>query len=137
MSVFQFDRFSHYICPMQLSVIIVNYNVKFFLEQCLLSVHNAVEGMKAEVLVVDNASTDGSREYLEPKFKNTCFTWNTENIGFGKACNQALKHATGEYILFLNPDTVVPEDCFEACISFFNQTNQLRPFLALLLHVFD
>lgn len=107
---------------MQLSVIIVNYNVKFFLEQCLLSVHKAVEGMEAEVLVVDNASTDGSREYLEPKFKNTCFTWNTENIGFGKACNQALKHASGEYILFLNPDTVVPEDCFTACLSFFNQT---------------
>lgn len=108
---------------MQLSIIIVNYNVKFFLEQCLLSVHKAVEGMEAEVLVVDNASTDGSREYLEPKFKTTCFTWNTVNVGFGKACNQALKHATGEYILFLNPDTVVPEDCFEACISFFKQTN--------------
>jgi O-antigen biosynthesis protein len=107
---------------MQLSVIIINYNVKFFLEQSLLSVHKAVEGMEAEVLVVDNASTDGSREYLEPKFKNTCFTWNTENIGFGKACNQALKHASGEYILFLNPDTVVPEDCFTACLSFFNQT---------------
>ncbi len=108
---------------MQLSIIIVNYNVKFFLEQCLLSVHKAVEGMEAEVLVVDNASTDGSRDYLEPKFKNTCFTWNTENVGFGKACNQALKHTKGEYILFLNPDTIVPEDCFEACISFFKQTS--------------
>ena len=68
---------------MQLSIIIVNYNVKFFLEQCLLSVQKAVEGMDAEVLVVDNASTDGSRAYLEPKFTNVLFSWNTENIGFG------------------------------------------------------
>jgi O-antigen biosynthesis protein len=108
---------------MQLSIIIVNYNVKFFLEQCLLSVSKAVEGMEAEVFVVDNASTDGSYDYLAPKFKNVQFSWNTENLGFGKACNQALKQAKGAYILFLNPDTIVPEDCFRACISFFEQTD--------------
>ncbi len=107
---------------MQLSIIIVNYNVKFFLEQCLLSVQKAVEGMEAEVFVVDNASNDGSRAYLEPKFSTVSFTWNVDNVGFGKACNQALQQATGEFILFLNPDTIVPEDCFSACISFFNQT---------------
>jgi GT2 family glycosyltransferase len=107
---------------MQLSIIIVNYNVKFFLEQCLLSVSKAVVGMEAEILVVDNASTDGSCDYLPAKFRNVQFSWNTENLGFGKACNQALKQAKGNYILFLNPDTIVPEDCFRACISFFEQT---------------
>ncbi|HTH30189.1 MAG TPA: glycosyltransferase, partial [Lacibacter sp.] len=106
---------------MQLTVIIVNYNVKYFLEQCLLSVQKAIEGIEAEVFVVDNASTDGSREYLEPKFTNIHFTWNTENIGFGKACNQALKQSSGDFVLFLNPDTVVPEDCFTACFNFFLQ----------------
>ena len=107
---------------MKLSIIIVNYNVKYFLEQCLLSVQKAVIGLDAEVFVVDNASADGSRSYLEPKFSNIRFIWNNENIGFGKACNQALKLASGEYILFLNPDTIVAEDCFDACISFLEKT---------------
>ncbi|MBK8087678.1 MAG: glycosyltransferase [Chitinophagaceae bacterium] len=107
---------------MRLSIIIVNYNVKYFLEQCLLSVQKAVDGMQAEVFVVDNASSDGSREYLEPKFNTVQFIWNEENLGFGKACNQALKLATGDFILFLNPDTIVSEDCFSACISFLERT---------------
>ncbi len=106
---------------MKLSVIIVNYNVKHFLEQCLLSVQKAIAGMQAEVFVVDNASTDDSRSYIEPKFPFVHFTWNAENIGFGKACNQGLKQSTGEYILFLNPDTIVPENCFADCISFLEQ----------------
>ena len=107
---------------MRLSIIIVNYNVKYFLEQCLLSVQKAVDGMQAEVFVVDNASLDGSRDYLEPKFNSVQFIWNEENLGFGKACNQALKLATGDFILFLNPDTIVAEDCFSACISFLERT---------------
>lgn len=107
---------------MQLSVIIVNYNVKYFLEQCLLSVQKAIAGMEAEVFVVDNASTDNSREYLEPKFQWVKFNWNNENTGFARACNQALKQSTGKYVLFLNPDTIVPDDCFHKCFSFFDQT---------------
>lgn len=107
---------------MQLSVIIVNYNVRYFLEQCLLSVQKAVQGMEAEIWVIDNASTDGSKAYLQPKFPNVKFKWNEENIGFGRACNLGLAQSTGEYILFLNPDTIVPEDCFTACIHFFKQT---------------
>jgi O-antigen biosynthesis protein len=104
---------------LQLSVIIVNYNVKYFLEQCLCSVIKACKNIEAEIIVVDNNSTDGSREFLSPKFNTVKFTWNTDNTGFAKANNQALQQATGTYILFLNPDTIVPEDCFEECIGFF------------------
>jgi GT2 family glycosyltransferase len=104
---------------MQLSIIIVNYNVKFFLEHCLLSVIKACKNIKAEIFVVDNNSTDGSEEYLSPKFPSVKFYWNKTNPGFGKANNSVLNEATGDYVLFLNPDTIVPEDCFTKCISFF------------------
>lgn len=107
---------------MQLSIIIVNYNVKYFLEQCLFSVLKACRNIQAEVIVVDNSSTDGSRQLLEQKFPSVYFTWNTNNTGFSKANNQALQNAKGEYILFLNPDTIVPEDCFEKCITFLKAT---------------
>ena len=101
-----------------LSVIIVNYNVKYFLEQCLCSVYKAGQHISMEVIVVDNHSADGSRDYLEETFRQVQFYWLTENLGFAKACNLGLKHSTGEYILFLNPDTIVSEDCFENCIDF-------------------
>jgi GT2 family glycosyltransferase len=104
---------------MELSIIIVNYNVKYFLEQCLLSVIKACGATDTEILVVDNNSTDGSREYLSAKFPSVKFYWNKENPGFGRANNSMLSEATGDYILFLNPDTIVPEDCFTKCISFF------------------
>ncbi len=104
---------------MQLSIIIVNYNVKYFLEQCLFSVKKACGQVDAEVIVVDNLSTDGSREYLTAKFPEVLFKWQGSNDGFGKASNSALKEAKGDYILFLNPDTLVPEDCFEKCLAFF------------------
>lgn len=90
----------------KLSVIIVNYNVKYFLEQCLYSVRAAVTGMDAEVFVVDNNSTDGSVEYLRPKFPEVVFIENKDNPGFAKANNQAIRQCTGEYVLLLNPDTV-------------------------------
>ena len=103
---------------MLLSIIIVNYNVKLFLEQCLCSVQKAIGGMQAEIIVIDNHSSDNSIEYLKPKFPAIGFLINDENFGFAKACNQGLKQAKGKYILFLNPDTIVPEDCFQKCISF-------------------
>ncbi|MBM3416064.1 MAG: glycosyltransferase [Bacteroidetes bacterium] len=93
---------------MQLSVIIVNYNVKHFLEQCLHSVIKAGEELQAEVIVVDNNSTDGSAAYLVPRFPQVRFISNKENNGFAKACNQGLADAGGTCILFLNPDTIVP-----------------------------
>ena len=73
----------------------------------------------AEVIVVDNNSTDNSIEYLTPKFPAVKYITNKENTGFAKACNQGLQQAKGNYILFLNPDTIVPEDCFTKCVSFF------------------
>jgi len=103
---------------MDLSVIIVNYNVKFFLEQCLCSVSKAVDSLNAEVIVVDNHSTDGSHTYLQDRFPFVRFIINNGNLGFSKANNQGIQQAKGKYILFLNPDTIVPEDCFSRCIAF-------------------
>ncbi|HYE56351.1 MAG TPA: glycosyltransferase family 2 protein [Chitinophagaceae bacterium] len=105
---------------MQLSIIIVNYNVRYFLEQCLSSVYKAIATaqLNAEVFVVDNNSTDGSITYLRPRFPLTRFIANNQNAGFAKANNQALIQATGEYVLFLNPDTILPEDIFSQTIGF-------------------
>ncbi len=104
---------------MRLSVIIINYNVRYFLEQCLYSVQKALKGIDAEILVIDNASTDGSRAYLEPKFPAVNFDWGKENLGFARANNYGLSIAKGELILFLNPDTLVPEDVFSLSLAYF------------------
>ncbi len=103
---------------MQLSVIIVNYNVKYFLEQALHSVYKAMHGVNGEVFVVDNNSADGSCEMVLRKFPQTVVIENKSNTGFSVANNQAIKQATGKYVLLLNPDTVVEEDCFRRCIDF-------------------
>lgn len=105
---------------MDLSIIIVNFNVKFFLEQCLYSVLKAGSTLKIEIIVVDNNSTDGSKEFLSPKFPEVNFIWNQNNPGFATSCNSGLKIAKGEFILFLNPDTIIPEDCFIKCLQFIN-----------------
>jgi GT2 family glycosyltransferase len=115
-----------YICnqsidALDLSIIIVNYNVKHFLEHCLLSVEKAIQNVKAEVFVVDNNSTDGSAKFFEHNFSQFQFIYNTTNGGFAKGNNIAVPQAKGKYILFLNPDTLVPEDCFEKCIAFMNE----------------
>lgn len=106
---------------MKLSIIIVNYNVQFFLENCLNSVQNALNGIDAEIIVVDNNSVDGSVEMLAEKFPEVKCIANKENLGFSKANNQAIKIARGELILLLNPDTVVEENTFESCINFFDK----------------
>jgi len=103
---------------MKLSIIIVNYNVKHYLEQCLVSVSNALKGIDSEIFVVDNNSNDGSQQMLLQKFPIIHHILNTENFGFSKANNQALKIAKGEYALLLNPDTLVEEDTFLKIIQF-------------------
>ncbi|NVO18133.1 MAG: glycosyltransferase [Bacteroidetes bacterium] len=106
---------------MKLSVIIVNYNVRYFLEQCLHSVREASKGLEVEVFVVDNASVDGSVKMVGEKFAGTHCIANTENVGFAKANNQAISIAKGEYILLLNPDTVIETDTFSKVIGFMDQ----------------
>ncbi|NOZ47550.1 MAG: glycosyltransferase [Chlorobi bacterium] len=103
---------------MKLSIIIVNYNVMFFLEQCLHSVQKAIKNISAEVFVVDNNSVDGSCAMLHEKFQEIQLIENKKNLGFSKANNQAIKKAKGEYIVLLNPDTIVEEDSFEKLIAF-------------------
>ncbi len=102
----------------ELSIIIVNYNVKEFLENALISIKKAIEGINAEIFVVDNASEDGSVEMIKQKFPEVKLIENDRNLGFAKANNQALKLAQGKYILLINPDTVVQEDTFKVLISF-------------------
>jgi len=106
---------------MKLSIIIVNYNVKYFLEQCLLSVRKAVEGMDAEVFVVDNNSVDSSVSMIEEKFPEVELIANKDNRGFSSANNQAIEIAKGEYILLLNPDTIVEEDTFSKVVGFMDE----------------
>jgi GT2 family glycosyltransferase len=107
---------------MQLSIVIVNYNVKFFLEQCLNSVRKALEGIEGEVFVVDNNSVDSSCTMVKEKFPEVKLIENKDNAGFSKANNQAICKASGKYILLLNPDTVVEDDTFQKVIGFMEKT---------------
>jgi O-antigen biosynthesis protein len=102
---------------MELSVIIVNYNVGHFLEQCLISVIEASENIECEIFVVDNNSTDGSCSMVTSRFPEVKLLRNKINTGFSAANNQA----SGRFILLLNPDTVVKEDTFRKCINFMNE----------------
>ena len=106
---------------MKLSVVIVNYKVKYFLEQCLCSVQAALSGLEAEIFVVDNHSDDGSVEYLRPRFPEVIFIENNDNPGFAKANNQAIRQSTGEYVLLLNPDTVIGEESLRTLCFFMDE----------------
>ncbi|HLV41585.1 MAG TPA: glycosyltransferase [Brumimicrobium sp.] len=106
---------------MRISVIIVNYNVEYFLEQCLNSVFDALKNIEGEVFVVDNNSIDGSVEMVREQFPQAELIANKNNVGFSKANNQAIRIAKGDYVLLLNPDTVVEEDTFQKCIDFMDK----------------
>ncbi|MEY3426026.1 MAG: hypothetical protein RL679_1384 [Bacteroidota bacterium] len=99
-------------------MVIVNYNVEFFLEQCLNSVQKALENINGQVFIVDNNSIDGSVEMVQRKFPAYTLVANKENVGFSKANNQAILQSDAEYILLLNPDTVVEEETFSKVIGF-------------------
>ena len=110
---------------MKLSVIIVSYNVKFFLEQCLRSCIKATQNLEAEIIVVDNNSVDESTEMVKKKFPNISLIHNQKNVGFSKANNQAILKAKGEFILLLNPDTLVEEDAFEKATFFMSEEKEV------------
>lgn len=108
-----------------LSVIIVNYNVVYFLEQCINSVLRSCQEISVEIIVVDNRSSDGSVQMVKEKFPKLSLIENYENVGFSKANNQAMQIAKGKYILLLNPDTVVEENTIEKIVTKMNSDDQI------------
>lgn len=111
---------------MQLSVIILNYNVRYYLELCLQSVMRAIQGIDTQVIVVDNASTDTSTAMVKDHFPQVELIINTENLGFSTGNNIGVDQAKGEYVCILNPDTVVPEDCFKQLLKFCSASQQKK-----------
>lgn len=115
---------------MKLSVIIVSYNVKYYIDQCLRSVLKAIDmvdverkGNQVEIIVVDNHSADGSVEYLEKRYPKNLYPMlkivsSVHNLGFARANNIAIRQSKGAYVLLLNPDTIVGEHVFEECLGF-------------------
>ena len=103
---------------MKLSVIIVSYNVKYYLEQCLNSIQRAIEGIEAEVFVVDNHSRDGSVSFLQKRFSWVHYVASNHNLGFARANNIAIQQSKGEYVLLLNPDTIVGENVIHESLDF-------------------
>jgi len=103
---------------MKLTIVIVSYNVRPFVAQCLESVQKASSGLEVEVFVVDNASADDTVSYLTQHYPWVTLIANDENMGFSRANNIAIRQAQGEYVLLLNPDTIVAEPTLQACVAF-------------------
>ena len=119
---------------MLLSVVILNYNVAPFLALCISSVQKAIQAIDAEIIVVDNASTDFSEKMMQESFPEILFIANKENVGFPKGNNIGVQHAKGKYICILNPDTVVAEDTFSQILAF----SQTKPDLGIVgCHLVD
>ena len=106
---------------MKLSVVIVSYNVRSYLEQCLQSVQKALEGIEGEVFVVDNHSDDDSVVTIREQYPWVRLIENQENLGFSKANNQAIRQSQADYVLLLNPDTVVAEDTLRGVLTFMDE----------------
>ena len=105
----------------KISIVIVSYNVCQLLDECLQSVGRALDGIEGEVYVVDNNSTDRTVETLQPKYPQVHFIANQNNVGFARANNQAIRQSDSEYVLLLNPDTVVCEPTLRGCLEFMDQ----------------
>ncbi len=110
---------------MDLSIIIVNYNVKEFLQNLVQSIYKAVANLSYEIIIVDNCSEDGSVEFIKSKFPEVTLIANKENLGFSKANNIGLKKSKGDYLLLLNPDTVVGEDTLVRMINFLKESKEV------------
>ena len=102
----------------KICIVIVSYNVCQLLDECLQSVRKALEGIEGEIFVVDNNSTDGTVQQLQPRFADVHFITNQENVGFSRANNQAIRQSQAEYVLLLNPDTVVYDATIRNCLDF-------------------
>ena len=105
----------------KISVVIVSYNVCQLLDECLQSVERALDGVDADIFVVDNRSTDHTVKMLRPKHPQVHFIANPKNVGFARANNQAIRRSDAEYVLLLNPDTVVYEPTIKGCLEFMDQ----------------
>jgi len=110
---------------MEISIIIVNYNTKNFLEKCLKTIIANVFGINFEIIVIDNNSNDKSDEMIKKNFPQVKLIKNKKNVGFGKACNQGAKIAQGEILFFLNPDTIINEDIFIPIINKFKKNPKI------------
>lgn len=119
---------------MKLSVVIVNYNVKYYLRQCLQSLYDALEGIESEVVVVDNASIDGAEDYICPKFPQLKWIQNPDNAGFSKAANQGIYATTGDYVLMLHPDTMLPKGILKQCLTFMDRHPEAGAVGVRMLH---
>ena len=107
----------------KLSIIIVNYNVAYFIDQCLQSTLKALKWIDGDIYVVDNNSVDGSVDLIKNKYPQVKLIANKENVGFSKANNQAIRMANSEYILLLNPDTLLQDDTLHKTINFMDSHN--------------
>jgi GT2 family glycosyltransferase len=110
---------------LKISVIILNYNVRYFLEQCILSVEEGLKYLDGEIIVIDNNSQDDSCDMVKQRFPHIKLIENKENVGFSKANNQAVAMATGEYLCILNPDTAVTESTLKRCVDYAEAINNI------------
>lgn len=110
---------------MELSVIIVSYKVKYYLEQCIVSLKRALKDIEAEIIVVDNHSNDGTVEYLSARYPDINIISSNHNYGFAKANNIAIKQSKGRFVLLLNPDTIVGEHTMTDVLTFMKSREQI------------
>ena len=107
---------------LDISIIIVNYNVKEFVLNLLSSLKKALSTLSYEIIIIDNASQDGSVELIGEKFPDVKLIANNKNVGFGSANNQGMEIANGKYFCLINPDTIVKENTFTKLLEFFDKT---------------
>lgn len=119
---------------MDITIVIVSFRVKHFLEQTIRSVQEALKGLSGEIIVVDNNSADDTMPYVKPKFPGVTFIENKENVGFARANNQAIMQAKGTYTLILNPDTIITPECLQKPLEWMAQHPHCG---AIGLHMID